>query len=158
VDDGAALALAARVVLAAVLAGAAVAKLRARGPARRSIVGLVGRRAGPAVAAALPWTELAVAAALVVWWGWLPGAVAAVLLGAFTAIVVRAQLQRVPCACFGSAPGDRPPGAAAVVRNAVLLALAVVATASPSGAGAGPAAILTVALAAVAVAAVRAAR
>src|SRR5204863_8795747 len=66
-------ALAARVVLAIVLARAAVAKLRAGAATRRQMVALLGDRAGPVVALVLPWAELIVAVLLIVWWNAVPG-------------------------------------------------------------------------------------
>jgi hypothetical protein len=119
------------VVLAVVLAFAAVAKLRARATTRRQMVALLGGRAGPVVAQVLPWVELLVALLLVVWWSAVPGVLAAVLLLVFTGVVVRANTRHLPCACFGGAAGDAPPGSGAIIRNAVLIALAVLATASP---------------------------
>ena len=122
-------AAAARIVLASVLVFAAVAKLRAPEATRRHTVALLGPR-GAVVAAALPWVELAVAVALLVWWGPVPGIVAAVLLLGFTVVVVRAQLRRLPCPCFGGASDDAA-GPRQVMRNAVLIALAILATGSP---------------------------
>ena len=57
---------------------------------------------------------------------------AAVLLTAFTALLVRLLLdgRRPPCDCFGSL-SRRPIGWGSVVRNLVLLALAVVAALAP---------------------------
>ncbi len=75
----------------------------------------------------LPWVELVVGASLVTQLARRPAAiVAAVLLVAFTALIaVRLrQGRRPPCACFG-AWSTRPIGALDLVRNAVLLALAV---------------------------------
>ena len=83
------------------------------------------------VAAILPGIELAVAVILLVWWSPIPGVLAAVLLLLFTAVIVRANLRHLPCACFGGNASNTPPGASAIVRNAVLIALAVLATASP---------------------------
>jgi hypothetical protein len=120
---------AARVILAVVLVVAAVAKLRARDATRRSTVALLGQR-GAVVAAVLPWVEIAIAIALVVWWAPLPGIVAAAVLLGFTAIVVRAQLRQLPCPCFGGA-GNRAAGPKQVLRNAALIALAILASGSP---------------------------
>jgi hypothetical protein len=127
--DGA-IALAARVLLALVLVVAATAKLRARGPAREATVALIGARVGGPVATALPFVELALAIALVVWWSPVPGVVAVVLLLGFTAVLVRAALRRLPCPCFGGA-ARRAAGGLGVLRNAVLVAVAVLATATP---------------------------
>jgi hypothetical protein len=117
-------------VLAAVLAYAAVGKLRRRAETREQFVALLGARVGPAVALVLPYVELAVAVALVVWWTAVPGIVAAALLLAFTAVLVRAQVRKLPCACFGASSGA-PVGGGAVLRNAVLIVLAILATAIP---------------------------
>ncbi len=120
----------ARVVLAAVLLAAAIAKLRSRDATRAATVALLGEHTGVVVAMALPFVEIAVAIALIVWWSPVPGIVAAMLLLAFTVVLVRANVRHVPCACFGGA-SNAPPGARAIVRNALLLALAVLATGSP---------------------------
>ena len=80
-------------------------------------------------AAAVPVLELVLGALLVVNLGRPVTAVlAAVLLTAFTALLVRLLLdgRRPPCNCFGSL-SRRPIGWGSVVRNLVLLALAVVA-------------------------------
>jgi hypothetical protein len=138
--DAAALSLAARLVLAGVLLVAAIAKMRAPEVTRRQAVALVGHAVGAGVALALPFGELAVAVLLVGWWSAVPGVIAAVLFGAFTVIVVRAQLRGVPCPCFGSGSADAAPGPWALVRNALFLAYSVLATASPHGAR--PAAVL----------------
>ncbi len=119
----------ARLVLAAVLVFAAIAKLRAPEATRRHTVALLGPR-GAAVASALPWVELGVAVALVLWWSAVPGIVATLLLLVFTAVVVRAQLRRLPCPCFGGA-SEQAAGPKQVMRNAVLIALAILATGSP---------------------------
>jgi hypothetical protein len=123
------IAAAARIILAAVLVLSAVSKLRAREATRRRTVALLGPR-GAVVAAVLPWVELVIAVALLVWWSAIPGIVAAVVLLAFTVVVVRAQLRHLPCPCFGGA-SDRAAGPGQVLRNAVLIALAILATGSP---------------------------
>jgi methylamine utilization protein MauE len=141
-------------VLAGVLATAAIAKLRARAANREQTIALVGARWGAAVAKLLPFVELAIAVALVTWWSPVPGIVALVVLLGFSAVVVRAQLRRLPCPCFGGA-GRGAAGPMSLVRNALLGAYAVLATASPAGAHAGATIVLTLvfgALAAVAVA------
>jgi hypothetical protein len=84
------------------------------------------------VVPALPWLELALGAALVV--QLVPvvaGTLAIVLLGAFTALIVRrlAQGRHPPCACFG-AWSAKPLGWGHVARNLVLVALAVVTVAT----------------------------
>jgi uncharacterized membrane protein YphA (DoxX/SURF4 family) len=87
----------------------------------------------PAVAVpAVPWIELALGALLVA--GVARPAVAlaaAALLGVFTVVLVVRLLEgrRVPCACFG-ARSTKPIGIGSVVRNLVLIALALVAVLS----------------------------
>jgi hypothetical protein len=78
---------------------------------------------------ALPAVELFVAIALVVAWSSAgPAWLAVGLLGLFTAFVVRAAIRHTPCPCFG-ASNTTPAGPMTVLRNGVLLALAVLATA-----------------------------
>jgi len=120
----------ARVAVAVVLVWAAVSKLRTRERTRVQTIALLGRSAGAPVATALPFVELALAIALLAWWSPVPGIVAAVLFVAFVAVVVRAQLLRLPCACLGGA-SDTPAGPAALLRTALLVAGAVLATGSP---------------------------
>jgi hypothetical protein len=83
----------------------------------------------PAMAVpALPWLELALGAVLVVQLAPVAaGTLSLVLLGAFTALIVRrlAQGRHPPCACFG-AWSARPLGWGHVARNLALAALAVV--------------------------------
>jgi hypothetical protein len=122
-----ALAWTARVVLAVALAFAAVQKLRHRARTRAQTVALLGPRAGPAVAVVLPFVELVIAVALLVWDSAVPGILGALLLAGFTVVVIRAELRHLPCPCFGSA-GERPAGPAQILRNAVLLGCAVLAT------------------------------
>jgi len=136
--NGASVAFAARVVLAGALVVSAVAKLRAPAEVRRRVGAIMSDRLGAFAGRGLPGVELAVAVALIVLWGPVPGVVALAMLAVFTVALVRAQARKVPCACFGAGTSDAPPGAAAVVRNGVLAALAVLAIGSPSGADAGP--------------------
>ena len=120
--------LLARLVLAGVFVVAGTAKLLDRGGTRRALASfeIPSRLAGP-LAAALPWMELAVAAALVprvsAWWGSL-GALG--LLLAFTATIARslARGDRPDCRCFGQFRAA-PVGWPTLVRNGVLAALAV---------------------------------
>ena len=156
--NGASVALAARVVLASALVVSAVAKLRAPAEVRRRVGAITSDRLGAFAGPGLPAVELAVAVALVALWGPVPGVIALAMLAVFTVAVVRAQARHVPCACFGAGVSDAPPGAAAVVRNGVLAALAVLAIGSPSGAEAGPTIAWCVGFGAVTAAAVRAAR
>jgi hypothetical protein len=135
-----ALALACRVVLASVLAAAAVAKVADRRalPGRLREMGISpGWSARFAVG--LPIVEVAVAVALVaVPHSWLPAAAALALLAAFTVFLLATLRRAVPCPCFGTVRTDRAvSGPGAVVRNGVLLALAVLATGAVDGARAG---------------------
>lgn len=156
--NDAALALAARIVLALVLASSAVAKLRIRGAVRVQVETLVSVRAAPLVAPLLPAVELLVAVALVAWWSPVPGVVAVILLAMFTVVVVRAAARHVPCLCFGAASLAAPTGASSVLRNGVLAGLAVFAVGDPSGARFGATLAAAVVLGIVAGLAVRAAR
>ena len=83
----------------------------------------------PALAVpALPWLELVLGAVLVVQLAPVAAGVSSlVLLGAFTALIVRrlAQGRHPPCACFG-AWSAKPLGWGHVARNLALAALAVV--------------------------------
>jgi hypothetical protein len=133
-SGGAVVALAARLVLAAVLLFSAGTKLRARDVSQRQIVALVGEQRGSVVARSLPFVELTVALALVFWWSVVPGVVAFALVCAFTVVLVRARSRHLPCACFGGGVHARPAGAGSIVRNGALAALAVLATGSPAGA------------------------
>ena len=120
---------AARVVLAAVFAFAAVAKARDRAgtAAGARALGVPGRATG-ALAVALPPAELGAAALLLAPPTARFGAViAAVLLLFFSAAVGRTLHagRRPVCHCFGTG-ATRPIGADTLVRNAALLALAIV--------------------------------
>lgn len=129
---GSAVALAARAVLAAVLVWSAAAKLRDRRAVEPQLAALVGTGAGTSrmLAVALPVVELAVAAGLVLALeSVVPGLAAAALLVVFSAVLLRARPRHVPCPCFGAATSEAPVGTRAVVRNGLLLALAVLATA-----------------------------
>jgi Methylamine utilisation protein MauE len=153
----ASVALAARIVLAIVLASSAIAKFRSGGAVREQVAALVSPRVAPMVAPLLPASELAVAAGLVAWWSAVPGVVAVFLLVAFTVVLVRAQARRVPCLCFGVSSLATPVGPASVVRNGVLTALAVLAIGTPEGASATTFAVGTL-FAVAAALAIRAAR
>jgi hypothetical protein len=145
----AALASAARFVLAIVLIIAAVSKLRALHETRRELVALLGEPIGAPLTTLLPVVELALAVLLLVWTSAVPGILAAVLLIAFSAVLVRAQVKQLPCACFGGGVGDRPPSPATVFRNGALLGCAVLATGSPSDANVLAAVIATAVLGAI---------
>ncbi len=149
----AALALAARVVVAAAFIVAGVQKLRALPVLRAQVegFGVPGPLVGASVAL-LPVAELATAAALLAVPGSSVPAFAAIgLLGAFTGVVIAnlSQGRRPPCPCFGAAASDAPISARTVARNGWLLALAVLATGSVDGAEALPVVLLTVVLGAV---------
>lgn len=124
------MALAARLVLAAVLAVSAVAKgRRGRGVAVDLVAFGVPERVAQAGWWALPVVEGAVAVLLVAvrspWTAW----VAVGLMGAFSVAVVAhlARGERAPCPCFG-ALSQGPVSGLTLVRNAVFLALGILAT------------------------------
>ena len=139
-----ALALACRIVLASVLAVAAGAKIADRRalPGRLRAMGIASRWSGR-FAVGLPIVELAVAGGLVaVPHSWLPAAAALVLLAGFTVFLLLTFSRAVPCPCFGTVRTDRAvSGPGAILRNGVLLALAVLATGSVDGAKAGGTAV-----------------
>jgi len=119
----------ARVALAVVLLGAGVAKLTDR----RRVVGLVaevlGPRAAAPVAIVLPVVEVGLAVGLLALWGSaIPAWVAAGVIVAFTAVLVRALVRGVACPCFGRLSAARPVGPIDVLRNGALVALAVLAS------------------------------
>jgi thiol-disulfide isomerase/thioredoxin len=122
------LALAARVLLAAVFLVAAAAKLRDGAGTRRAVTELGGvpPAAAAPVALALPLAELAIVAVLLPAATASAGAVAALaLLALFTAAVAvsLARGQTPACNCFGQIHAE-PIGTATLARNAVLIALA----------------------------------
>jgi peroxiredoxin/uncharacterized membrane protein YphA (DoxX/SURF4 family) len=124
-----AVALLARLFLAAVFGLAAIAKLRDRRGSTQAITafGVPDRLATPA-AVVLPIIELTVAFALVLPQLAVIGAAgAAVLLAGFTAAVAMnlARGRHPDCRCFGEIAAG-PIGGATVVRNAVLIAIALV--------------------------------
>ncbi len=108
-------------LLAGVLAGAGIAKLR-RPALTRSAVQQFGLPSG--LVRPLPFAEIS-AAALLVASPRFGGVLAFALLAVFTALVLRTLRagRIVRCGCFGAAD-DRPIGPATVVRNVVLLAAA----------------------------------
>ncbi len=114
------------VVLGAVLLLSGAAKLAA-GPRWAAQAAALG---SPAVAVpVLPWLEVGLGALLITGvWRPVVALAAAVLLGAFTVLLVLrlAQGRRPPCACFG-AWSTRPVGYGSVARNVVLIALALLA-------------------------------
>jgi hypothetical protein len=161
--NDASLALAARIVLAIVLATSAIAKLRMRAEpttrlARLQMGRLVGQAFAPVIESVLPVAEIGVAIALVAWWSAAPGVVALLLLVAFTVVLVRAQVQHVPCVCFGTASLEAPVGPWAIVRNGLLAGLAVLAIGDPAGARVIGTVVCCIALGAVTFVVVRAAQ
>ncbi len=81
------------------------------------------------LAAAVPAAELVLGALLIVQLGTpYPALVALAMLVSFTALIALRlhQGQRPPCACFGSFSA-KPIGPANLIRNAVLIIIAVVA-------------------------------
>lgn len=117
----------ARLLLAAIFAVAAWAKVRDREATRMAAMGLgVPRPLSRPVAAVLPAVELLVAVALIVTALAPIGALAAaMLLGAFTVLLAGNLVagRRPACACFGAASAS-PIGGATLGRNAVLLVAA----------------------------------
>jgi hypothetical protein len=133
----------ARGALAAVFAVSGTMKLRAPGEFGEAVreLGSVPRRWVRPVGAAAVAAELGTAAALAVPATGVYGPCCAIaLLAVFTGLIARSLWARrgggpsVSCACFGA--GGAEIGALHLVRNAVLLALAVVGVAA-SGASAG---------------------
>ena len=125
-------AAAAALVLAAMFAWAAIAKIRGRRATIDSFRGL-GLPAPVPLSIIVPVVELAVAVGLVV--APVPASfLALVLLGAFSVVIGRAVAagSTAGCACFGGGPAQRPVSVVELVRNASLGGLAIVAT----GAGA----------------------
>lgn len=158
----AALALSARLVLAAVLVGASAGKWRDRsGLAVATRAFGVPVAAARLVAAVLGPAEVAAAVLLVAgyragWTAW----PALGLLSAFAAGVVVNLLRgrRPPCPCFGSPSATRPISGRTLARSAWLCGLAVVAGGSTTGASAGPVLAMGFALGALTLATLRAAR
>jgi uncharacterized membrane protein YphA (DoxX/SURF4 family) len=107
-----------------VVAGAAKVAQGAKWPAQAAQLG-----APSMLAPVVPWWEIVVGALLVVQLGapW-PAIAALATLLLFTALIVRllARGEHPPCACFGGWSAA-PLGRRHVVRNVVLLALAIVA-------------------------------
>jgi hypothetical protein len=148
-----ALALAARIVVAAAFVVAALQKLRALSAMRAQLegFGVPGPLVGASVAV-LPAAELVTAAALLALpRSSVPPFIAVGLLAVFTGAVIGnlSRGRRPPCPCFGAGASDVPISARTVVRNGWLLALAVVATGSIDGADPLPVLAITVFLGAV---------
>lgn len=132
-------------VLAAVLAVSGWAK---RGDPQATLTAMASLQVPeplrrPAIAAALPWGELALAAALLITWGWVfqVTALAALALTTTYLVLVVAALRRgddAECGCFGELASARVTSRTAA-RNTLLLvaALATVAGAFTAGATVG---------------------
>jgi hypothetical protein len=151
---GPALALGCRIVLAVVLAVAAVAKVANRRelPGQLRAMGVAAGGLSVAVAVALPLVELAVAVALIaIPHSSGPAFVAVAVLAMFTGVLVVTARRSVPCPCFGAVRREQAGVGGAVMRNGLLVALAVIATGSVTGARAG-ATVLVVAIGAAAAA------
>jgi hypothetical protein len=137
------LALVARLTLASAFALSAGTKL-ARSAAFTASLSEFGVPAARLVARLLPPVEGGLAVALVALprQSW-PAFAAIAVLALFTGAVVAnlAGGRETPCPCFAAA-GGRPVSAATVLRNGLLLALAVLATGSADGASAGPTLVL----------------
>lgn len=119
------------VFLAAVLVVAGVGKLRRPAATAAGMTDL-GLPVAGALAWAVPASELAIAAVLIVSPGW-GGVLAFALLAAFTVVLVstiRAG-RLVPCRCFGGT-NDAPVSRGDVIRNIWLLGHAAVATTTAS--------------------------
>lgn len=148
-----ALALAARIVVAAAFVVAAGQKLRALPATRAQLAGFgVPGALVSASVVVLPAAELVTAVALVAFpRSSVPPFIAVGLLAVFTGAVIGnlSRGRRPPCPCFGAGTTDVPISARTIVRNGWLLALAVVATGSIDGAEPLPVVVLTVALGAV---------
>lgn len=132
-----------RLLLAVVFLVACVAKARDMAATRTAVAGLgVPARFGRAAASGVVIAEAVVAACLVVNATALVASVAAVtLLSVFSALVVVSLSagRRPPCNCFGSS-SSAPIGMGTLVRNGVLVAMAVTlvvrrATGGPSALG-----------------------
>jgi peroxiredoxin len=142
-----------RLILAAVFAVAAVAKLADRSGTRRSLEGFgVPSAAAGHLAVAVPGAELLVAAALVpVATAWAGALAATALLAGFAGAVALALVRGVEadCHCFGRLSSEKV-GWSTLVRNLLLVGLAAfVAIAGADDAGASvPAWVGGVALAA----------
>ena len=125
-------ALAARVVVAIILAVSGVGKLLALGPTVRASRSQYGRYAWITllVALVLPAYELVLAVLLLVvdasWPSWL----AFLTFAAFTIVLVRRIVRndRRPCNCFGAASKKRDLSIGSLLRNAWFLALSLIAT------------------------------
>jgi uncharacterized membrane protein YphA (DoxX/SURF4 family) len=121
--------LALRLLLAAVLLTAGVAKLRDLDGSRKAVAGFgIPARFAGIIGSLLPFAELLAAVALLIpasaWWG---AILAAVLLASFgLAIAISLTRGKAPeCNCFGQLH-SAPVGRSTLARNTVLIGLAVV--------------------------------
>lgn len=135
--------LCARLLLAGVFALASVTKLADLRGSRSAVAafGVPERLAAP-LGTLLPVSELAIAAALLPAGSARVGALgAAALLGLFIAAITRtmARGEAPECHCFGQLHSE-PAGPGALIRNVVLMAVAIFAAAA-GGSGAGPSAL-----------------
>jgi hypothetical protein len=135
----------ARLLLAAVLGVAAIAKAVDHAGSRRALVGFgVPVPLARLAAFVLPAAELVIAVGLLFGSTALQSAIAAlVLLGLFTAAVTRALIrgEKVDCHCFGQL-SDGPAGIGTLVRNCLMAALAAFVVVAPGAPGPGVAAWL----------------
>jgi hypothetical protein len=123
------------VVLAALLLLAAVAKWRDQSGTASSFAGL-GLPGARVLARAVPASEAIIAVALVARPA-VGGALAAVLLLGFTAVLFVGRRRAAPCACFGSSRAQ-PVTTVDLVRNALLFAAALTAMLGAGGGAAQP--------------------
>jgi hypothetical protein len=118
-------ALAARWILAALLATAGIAKATSRAKSELMLPG-IPRAWQPVLVVAIPVVEVVTAVTLVASpYDAAPAWFAAFLLLAFTAVLLRNQ--GAPCNCFGSL-SRAPITGRTIVRNAIFIALAILAT------------------------------
>ena len=134
--------VATRFLLGAVFAISAVEKIRDRRAVRRFVIATVDWAIGPSIVGVI-LGEAAAAALLFspAAWRWdVPAgfALALVLLGAFSVVLVRALRRdvRVPCGCFGASSG--PPNAGHLLRNGVLAAAAAIGLIGSAGGATAP--------------------
>ncbi|MER8100892.1 MauE/DoxX family redox-associated membrane protein [Kitasatospora sp. NPDC094016] len=133
-----------RVAVGGVLVAAGLAKLRAgRTSLLRAVLAydMAGPRLSAMVSRALPATEVAVGAALMLGAATRPMAVAATGLFALFTVVVAVTLlrgKRVPCNCFGFARRSAAVRWSMLARNAVLISAALFVHRLAADHGAGP--------------------
>lgn len=113
---------------AALLAAAALAKLRAPLPTRTALYA-VGLPSATGVVVALALVEVAIAAAVVVVGGVVPALVLAATYAGFAGFVLVGRDRLTSCGCFGRS--DTPPGLVHVVTNGVVALTAVASVFDP---------------------------